>query len=357
MTSTAKNTPLFHGGDLISASKESGIAVEDWLDLSTGISPYTYPTHSIPADAFSRLPYISQDFKNKVKAYYSGVHFTALPGTQIAIQLLPRLLTRLPILLPSIGYQEHKQAWENSGNQLNYYEALDRKAAFQKIEYQLKYQPLQHLVIINPNNPSCLSFSPKQLIRWAQMLGEDAYLIVDEAFIDTDPEQSLIPQLSRNSKDKIIVLRSFGKFFGLAGIRLGFIFTAQNLLNKIEEQLPLWSINGPALHLASKALADHNWQAEHRTRLVETKNATTELFETLNYDSCFHQPLFSSYLFPKKLALTIFDHFYQQGILLRLIEVSVDQSLIRIGRIQTEDFEAKKRIITALAGILNEGPT
>lgn len=344
-------SPLLHGGDLVSASEATGTPLEKWLDLSTGISPYSYPTHSMPDDVFSRLPYIDQTFKNNTKAYYGSEHFVALPGTQVAIQTLPKLLKALPILLPSIGYQEHKQAWEKSGNSISYYNALDEQTTFTEIEDQLKFRPQQHLLIINPNNPSTLSFSPQQLFTWAQRLATDAYLIVDEAFIDTSPTQSLIPFLANEPKSNIIVLRSFGKFFGLAGIRLGFVFAAQDILKQFEEQIPLWSINGPALYLASKAFADRDWQIEHQDRLIKSKAFTTELFETLNYESCFHQPLFSSYLFPKKLALTIFNHFYRQEILLRLIEVSPKKSLLRVGRIQIEDRDAKNRIHLALDGI------
>ena len=161
----------------------------------------------------------------------------------------------------------------------------------------------------------------------------------------------MVPYLNNEPINNIIVLRSFGKFFGLAGIRLGFVFAAQKILKQFEEQIPLWSINGPALYLASKAFADRDWQAEHQDRLIKSKQLTTELFETLNYEACFHQPLFSSYLFPKKLALTMFNHFYQQGILLRLIDVSSEKSLLRVGRIQIEDIDAKKRIFLALEGV------
>jgi cobalamin biosynthetic protein CobC len=352
MIDSSERAQLFHGGDLTSASKKSGIALESWLDLSTGISPYTYPTNTIPTEAFSRLPYIGQAFKDKTKGYYGSEHFVALPGTQVAIQSLPKLLSALPILLPSIGYQEHKHAWQKAGNPLHYYNALDEQAAFEEIENQLRIQPRQHILIINPNNPTALSFSPKQLNTWAKALAEDAYLIVDEAFIDTSPAQSLVPYLANEPRNNIIVLRSFGKFFGLAGIRLGFVFAAQEILQQFEDQVPLWSINGPALYLASKAFADRSWQTEHHERLTQSKRLTTELFEILKYEACFHQQLFSSYLLPKQLALKIFDHFYQQGILLRLIEVSAEKALLRVGRIRIEDTGAKKRIRLALQGIV-----
>ena len=348
MKHTTANQPLVHGGDLISASKASGIPLENWLDLSTGISPYAYPINSLPADAFTKLPYIDRSFIKSVKTYYGSDDFVALPGTQTAIHLLPNLLSKLPVLLPDIGYQEHAQAWQKSGNTLDYYSAMDKKTAHQEIELKLNQNSGQHLVIINPNNPSTLCFTPQQLILWATKLENDAYLIIDEAFIDSSPQMSLIPYLSNNVTNNIIVLRSFGKFFGLAGIRLGFMFASEDKLGLVEAHLPLWSVNGPALHLATLALNDAQWQTDHQNKLVESEQLTRTLFEALAYHSCAHQRLFSSYTFPKKLALIIFECFYLEGILLRLIELSEDLSIIRIGRIKVEDQTAQHRIRSVL---------
>lgn len=340
---------LLHGGDILSASKATGIPIEDWIDLSTGISPYAYPCQRIPEQAFSNLPYIDQHFKTHATRYYGSEQFAALPGTQAAIQLLPSLLDTLPILLPSLGYQEHRQAWEMSGNQLNYYTAFDAEAAVQDIDLALTKEP-QHLLIINPNNPSTLCFSPQQLITWSQRLAKGAYLIVDEAFIDTSPEQSLVPFLSDLVLENIIILRSFGKFFGLAGIRLGFVFAAKKILSLIEEILPLWVINGPALYLASKAFSDHAWQAEHHKKLANSERVTRYLFSDLDCELCLHQPLFSSYILSKELALTIFKLLYNKGILIRLITIDQKKSILRIGRVKSEDVKT----ITLLRAALND---
>lgn len=335
---------LFHGGDLLSASHDTGIPLENWIDLSTGISPYAYPTDDIPANIFSRLPYIDQAFKHSSKEYYGSEHFVALPGTQAAIQLIPKLLHKLPVLLPSVGYLEHQHAWLKSGNILDFYPAFDEAIALANIDQKLQQNPQQHLVIINPNNPSTLCFTPMQLLVWAEALGKDAYLIIDEAFIDTTPTHSVIPYLRTNTKNNIIILRSFGKFFGLAGIRLGFVFATPNILKQLEEQIPLWSINGPALYLASKAFTDRNWQTEHQVKLLESEQFTAELFKPLEHKTYFHQRLFSTYLLPKKLALTIFKRFYREGILLRLIEVSDKKSIIRVGRVRVDDMNATNKI-------------
>lgn len=353
MSEVRHDTPLFHGGDLVSASQDTGIPIDHWIDLSTGISPYAYPAHTLPTEAFTRLPYLDEAFKNSAAEYYGSKQFVALPGTQTAIQLLPKILPKLPILLPSIGYQEHAHAWKSSGNTLSTYNALDNDSALSDIEECLQKHPQQHLLIINPNNPSTLCFTPTQLRTWAQQLGQDAYLIVDEAFIDTSPENSLLDMPSASDAN-IIVLRSFGKFFGLAGIRLGFIFASDKILRQIDTAIPVWSINGPALHLARQAFSDTLWQTQHQKKIRGSEHLTRTLFEPLPYRACYHQQLFSSYIFSSTVALTIFSAFYKEGILLRLIAISDTVSIIRIGRIQVEDNDAQARITAILQTCLPE---
>ena len=347
MANKKLNEPILHGGDLLTASKVSGIPLQDWVDLSTGISPYAYPSSDIPKQEFSKLPYIDESFNEHAKQYYGSEKFIALPGTQSAIQLIPSLLEKLPILLPSVGYQEHHKAWEISGNQINYYNALDERAAFEEIELTLTKGPM-HLLVINPNNPSTLSFNPKQLITWAKKLAKGAYLIVDEAFIDTSPSQSLVPFLTDTQLSNIIVLRSFGKFFGLAGLRLGFVFSAGKTLALLADKISLWAVNGPALYLANKAFSDHSWQFSQQEKLVKSEQITRSLFAKMGCESCYHQRLFSSYILSKELALTIFNIFYNRGILLRLINITEGKYILRIGRLREEDVNAIVKVKLAL---------
>lgn len=341
------NRHLFHGGNLPKASKETGIPIENWIDLSTGISPYSYPLEHLASESFKRLPYLDDAFIKSVTDYYKSKYFLAIPGTQAAIQFLPKILLNLPILLPSVGYQEHSKAWQQAGNCCDFYPAFDITQASKKIDDKLSQNSNQHLLVINPNNPSTLRFSPEQLYDWAQKLDQGAYLIVDEAFIDPKPAQSIIPLLAKNPESNIIVLRSFGKYFGLAGIRLGFMFAAKSVLNKLEEYIPLWSINGPALHIARKALSDHKWLDEHRENLMASEQFMISVFKSIESEQCFHEALFSSYILPKKSAQIIFNHFYSQGILLRLIDISEEESMLRIGRLKLEEDAAIRRIHNA----------
>lgn len=330
-------TQLIHGGDLRHVSQETGIPLANWLDLSTGISPYAYPCSDLPDEVFARLPYTSEPFSQKVSAYYGSKAFVALPGTQAAIQLLPEILPFLPVLLPSIGYQEHALAWQNHGNDCAFYDSLNAEQAIRDIDHSLGRNPAQHLLIINPNNPTTLRFSTRQLTSWAQQLKSGACLVVDEAFIDTHTKASMIAHLA----DNIIVLRSFGKFFGLAGIRLGFIFASEAIRSRIEYQLPPWSINGPAAYLAEQALGNREWQAQHQLRLQDSEQRTIQLFAKLHDTPycarAFHERLFSSYLLKQQDAHALFEHFYRQGVLLRLIPLPADKALIRIGRIQADN--------------------
>ena len=112
---------IIHGGDLQQASLQYGIAVQDWIDLSTGLNPAPYKVKDIPVQVFSELPYIRDDFLDAAKKYYGCSHLLALNGTQVAIQALPKLLKKVGIILPSLGYQEHFKHWQQWGEVNGYY--------------------------------------------------------------------------------------------------------------------------------------------------------------------------------------------------------------------------------------------
>jgi cobalamin biosynthetic protein CobC len=135
-----------HGGDIVSASQRYDVAIDDWIDLSTGINPEHYPVDNIPLQSYCRLPYITDTFNNAVNHYYladnkvqKNIAFLAVAGTQVAIQALPSLLENFPVLLPKVGYQEHRQHWQknatlsatlnttNNSNSINDYPSLTRQ--------------------------------------------------------------------------------------------------------------------------------------------------------------------------------------------------------------------------------------
>ncbi|WNL45443.1 threonine-phosphate decarboxylase CobD [Dyella sp. BiH032] len=247
---------LEHGGQLLRASREYGIAPEAWLDLSTGISPFAWPVPLMPAAVWHRLPEEDDGLLDAARAYYGQASLLPVHGSQAAIQALPALRghSRVGVLAP--GYAEHAQAWERAGH------AVDRLDAAALFAQAHRYDVV---VLIHPNNPGGERFEREALLALhAQLSRRGGWLLVDEAFIDATPEQSLCMGTARPG---LIVLRSVGKFFGLAGARAGFVMAEPSLLAQLHERLGPWSLGGPARHAVKLALRDSAWQAAQRQRL------------------------------------------------------------------------------------------
>lgn len=311
-------------GDLISAAATYGIPSEQWLDLSTGINPAAYPVPVIPGTAFQQLPYPSAEFKAAVCEYYGGPG-VACNGTQQAIELLPTLLPSQPVLLPAIGYQEHKRSWQAADATIDFYPAGDQVSACARIDQKLKAGSPFHLLLINPNNPSGLRFSAEQIYQWAEQMPQGSYLIIDEAFIDLSPEQSVLNDYDRFQQcGNLVVLRSFGKFFGLAGIRLGFVFSHPQLQQQLHDLIGSWAVNGPAQSVATAALKDQQWQQQARLQVAESATVTAAiwqpLFDAVGTDYLAESGLFISVKLPQKTAQKIYQSLAEQGILIRLVQ-------------------------------------
>jgi cobalamin biosynthetic protein CobC len=340
---------LHHGGNLPLAAQQYGIPVSNWLDLSTGISPFAYPIPEIPKETYTRLPYEDKELLAAAHDYYLApelldtVAVTTVTGTQAAIELLPSLLPSAPVLLPDIGYREHQWHWQAKGQTSHIYAHNDAE----QISCLLQ-QHDAHLVLINPNNPTGSCFSPEQILQWAQQLKSKRYLIVDEAFMDTRPQTSLLSQSTL--PPNIIVLRSFGKFFGLAGLRLGFVFGPAALIEAIRDRHLTWGISGPAQFIGTLALRDKHWQNEARQWIKQASSTTAEILQQLPelYSPLAQQGLFHSFECKPQPAQQCFDHFARQGILLRLIEDSHARAIIRFGLIDPGNLQQIQRADDAM---------
>lgn len=341
---------MLHGGDLISASARYNILQDQWLDLSTGINPDSYPVGELAPEVFQQLPYEQQAFADAVTAYYGSDQWLAVNGSQPVIQALPWCLEKLPVLLPDVGYDEHRHHWAINGNPLAFYPAFDLQAASEQIEERVRNGEAFHLVVINPNNPSGLRFCKEQLYNWAERLTGDGHLIVDEAFIDTQPESSV---LSAQLHDKLIVLRSFGKFFGLAGLRLGFVFASDQLRALLQQRLGIWQVNGVAQCVATNALTDLDWQRGAREDIglnaAFTKELLVPLKEKLKPGGVAQMSLFSSWQLDAGIAEQVQDLLAQQGVLVRLIPLNENKALIRTGIISRYNWDG----IDQLEGAVN----
>ncbi|MBY5620314.1 threonine-phosphate decarboxylase CobD [Rhizobium leguminosarum] len=247
------SAPIAHGGGITAAAAAFGGRPDDWLDLSTGINPCPVALPDIPARAWHRLPdrHLFDEARRAARDYYGSGEILPLPvpGTQSVIQLLPRLVEddriavtdkRIAVVSPTYG--EYARAFASAGFAVD---AVDDLAAIGS-EHRLT-------VVVNPNNPDGRVWPTDTLIAaHDRMKAAGGLLVVDEAFGDTDPALSLAscaPQLSN-----LIIFRSFGKFFGLAGLRLGFAIARGDILARFEDWLGPWAVSGPALSIAGSLL-------------------------------------------------------------------------------------------------------
>ncbi len=248
--------PLHHGGRLREASARYGIAAGDWLDLSTGINPHGWPAPPIPPSVWSRLPEDDDELANAAREYYGAASALPVAGSQAAIQALPFLRKPCRVAILSPGYAEHDRAWRRAGHLVHSVPGGQVDGAASTADV---------LVLIHPNNPTGARFSATQMMAWhARLSARGGWLVVDEAFIDPAPEQSMA---SHSTREGVIVLRSLGKFFGLAGARVGFVLAQDSLLQRLRAALGPWCVAAPSRWIAIRALRDHAWQESARTRL------------------------------------------------------------------------------------------
>lgn len=256
-----------HGGDLAEASKHYGIDVEDWLDLSTGINPQSYAFGTIPSARFARLPESThcEELEAAARTAYGvceKASVVAAPGTQALIQLLPSM--RLPGRVAIVGptYSEHEAAWRAGGHSVTNVDELSADTA-------------DIVVLVNPNNPDGHLYDPESLLELAtQLASRDGLLVVDEAFVDADPEISLAPHAGTPG---LAILRSFGKFYGLAGLRLGFALTDPDLGKRMAKALGPWAVSGPALWVGTRALNDRAWALSTQRSLAAQCKALNDV--------------------------------------------------------------------------------
>ncbi|MFT3962017.1 threonine-phosphate decarboxylase CobD [Propionivibrio sp.] len=261
---------LEHGGRLRQAAREHGIPLADWLDLSTGINPEMYPVPAIEASGWQRLPEDDDGLDAAAAAYYGSDRLLALPGSQAAIQALPFLFKPMAVACVSPLYEEHPHAWTKAGHQLRRVPSLARALS----------AVTPAVLLCNPNNPTAERVSREALLDAAgQLRRRGGWLIVDEAFGDAEPENTVAALAGGGAAPNLIVLRSLGKFFGLAGARVGFVFAAADKLDRLRETIGPWGIAHPSRIVARRALADAAWQAAARERLAA---ASQRLAETLS---------------------------------------------------------------------------
>ncbi len=300
---------LEHGGKLHRAAFQYNIPLENWLDLSTGINPNGWPVPAIPAITWTRLPEDEDNLTDAARSYYGADDILPVAGSQAAIQTLPLLRNKSNVAILAPAYAEHAHAWQSAGHNLT---AL----LFDNVMTAVEKNDFDVLLLVNPNNPTGQRFDPDMLLALYKKLSRrGGWLIIDEAFVDSTPDISLAPF---SPQPGLIILRSLGKFFGLAGARVGFLLAENRLLETAKERLGPWTISGPSRFVATKALLDQSWQEEMRHKLKNDSQRLRKLLTKHNLKPSGGTTLFQwlcsdhATLIHKKLA--------KQGILTRLFQ-------------------------------------
>ena len=302
---------LGHGGRLSAARTAWPDAPTPWLDLSTGINPCPYRVPTLAPETWSRLPDpLALQALEQAAATAFGVEdparVVAAAGSETLICLLPRLLAARRIAIPARTYGGHAEAWR----------ATD-------VEPVAVDDPTADLrVLVNPDNPTGLALSPDKVLGLT-----DGPLLVDEAFVEVDPALSVAALAGAAGHQRLMVLRSFGKFYGLAGARLGFLIAEPALAARVRRALGDWPVSGPAIAAGLAAYADPVWAARTRSRLIENATRLDGLLRQAGFEIAGGTSLFR--LTRAADAARRFEILAQAGILTR--PFTWDETLIRFG--------------------------
>jgi cobalamin biosynthetic protein CobC len=323
--------PIRHGGNLREAARAFSIPFEKWLDLSTGINPNAYPVPNVPIEAWRRLPEDADGLAEAAARHYGAPAALPVAGSQAAIRALPGLLrpgTRAVAGITALTYAEYAPAFERAGHQVVPLDLTsdDVIHTIRRVDY---------VIVANPNNPTTQRIDRDVLLGWRDELApRGGMLIVDEAFADACVDADDFTLAGETGRDGLVVLRSVGKFYGLAGIRAGFVLAQESLLGGLREALGAWTVSGPARHAVRAAFEDQAWQDSTRARLARDSARLLGFVRTQGFAAARSTPLFVWFETPHAPALQ--RALAQRGVWTRLFDAPHKPSL-RIGLTGSDD--------------------
>jgi len=325
ITGVATAKTVAHGGDLGTVRAKYPDAPQPWIDLSAGINPLAFPVAELPTDIWSRLPSreAEQELIAAAAARYQtdAASIVAAPGTQALIQLLPRLVGRSRVAILGPTYAEHELCWRRHGHDVVVVSRLADAAGADVV------------VVVNPDNPT-----GRLLDRPALRDVDARLLVVDEAFIDLlAADASLAGELPDNA----IILRSFGKTYGLAGLRLGFAIAPAPIAGRLRDELGPWAVSGPALAIGQRALADDAWLQATALRLSADTRRLDSLLVAAGFAILGGTPLFRLASHPQ--AAGFVERLARHGIHVRAF--AEQETWLRFGLADEDGF---RRLASAL---------
>ncbi|WP_284255866.1 threonine-phosphate decarboxylase CobD [Acidocella aquatica] len=289
-----------HGGRMGEAAVLFPNAPLPWIDLSTGINPHSWTGPRADFSALQRLPDPAETTALEAAAAASfGVHpamVAAIPGAEAGLRLLPRLTSAPDVGILSPTYGGHAEAWHAAGRLVHTAVTLHGRPE------------TSALVIVNPNNPDGRQIPPETL---AGLVSKRRLLIVDESFGEVTPQLSV----ASRAHDRLIVLRSFGKFFGLAGVRLGFIVAGPRIIAGVRAAFGDWPVSAEALAAGTAAYADADWADATRTRLQQDSDRLDTMLVKAGLGLLGGTSLFRLAACPH--AAKWFEHLARHGLLIR----------------------------------------
>jgi cobalamin biosynthetic protein CobC len=290
----------WHGGGMESAKRRFGDSGRPWLDLSTGINPHPWPgVHALAID-WHRLP--EPEALAELEAAAASTfglharHVCAVPGTEIGLRLVgPLLGGPAHCLVP--GYRTHGEMIEGT----------------EPLGFAALAQSEATLILANPTNPDGRATDPALLLTLLETRTDGAWLVVDEAFADARPEQSLASHIDDDRR--LVIFRSFGKFFGLAGVRLGFVLGPASMIAALRALLGAWPLSSAAIAIGTAAYRDHGWISTARARLRDDAEALDAMLASLGHRAIGSCPLFR--LIEVERAMSLFEQLARHSILTR----------------------------------------
>jgi cobalamin biosynthetic protein CobC len=320
-----------HGGRLGAARAAYSDAPQPWIDLSTGINPKSYPAPRARGSTLNRLPDTGE--LNRLEAVAAAAFGVSDPqrvvatgGTEPALRLLPYVLgQRAAVVVAGPTYGSHADGWERAG-------VPSRVVPDSQLEDSIADQAA--LVVVNPNNPDGRIVSRARLRHLHDAASaRGGVLVVDEAFAEVTPESSVADIAGSNEAQQLVVLRSFGKFYGLAGLRLGFVVAAPELAARIRSAIGDWPVSVDALAAGLAAYADREWAERTRVQLARSARRLDGLLSRYGFEVVGGTSLYR--LARADDAPVRFERLAAAGILTRPFRH--DSSLLRFGLPGTAD--------------------